>query len=129
MLHGREPELVRLVVLVEDARDGAAGSVLVRGEPGVGKSALLAVVVSDRVRDRLIEETGGNPLALVELPTGLSSAHLDGTEPLPPQLMLTTGVERVFLDRSRCLTGPAQTFMLVAAADDTGRLVAALARR
>ncbi|MEP7092259.1 MAG: AAA family ATPase, partial [Nocardioidaceae bacterium] len=81
------------------------------------------VPVSVQVSDRLIAETGGNPLALVELPIGLSDAQLDGTAPLPPQLMLTAGVERVFLDRSRRLTAPARTVMLVAVADDTSRLV------
>ena len=88
--------------------------------------ALLAenapVVVAAEVSDRLLTETGGNPLALVELPTGLSDAQLAGSVPLPSQLMLTAGVERVFLDRSRRLTAAAQTLMLVAAADDTGRL-------
>ena len=88
--------------------------------------ALLAentsVVIAAEVTDRLIAETGGNPLALVELPTGLSDAQLGGTAPLPPQLMLTAGVERVFLDRSRRLSTGAQTLMLVAVADDTGQL-------
>ena len=87
--------------------------------------ALLAenapVVVAAEVSDRLLAETGGNPLALVELPTGLSDAQLAGSVPLPAQLLLTAGVERVFLDRSRRLTAAAQTLMLVAAADDTGR--------
>src|SRR4029077_15950753 len=63
-----------------------------------------AVVVAAEVTDRLLAETGGNPLALVELPTSLSDAQLAGTAPLPSQLMLTAGVERVFLDRSRRLT-------------------------
>ena len=81
-----------------------------------------AVVVAAEVSDRLLAETGGNPLALVELPTGLSDAQLDGTAPLPPQLMLTAGVERVFLDRCRRLTAAAQALMLVAVADDTGQL-------
>ncbi len=88
--------------------------------------ALLAenapVVVAAEVTDRLLAETGGNPLALVELPTGLSDAQLAGSVPLPPQLMLTAGVERVFLDRSRRLSAAAQTLMLVAVADDTGQL-------
>ena len=88
--------------------------------------ALLAerapVAVSAEVSDRLLAETRGNPLALVELPSGLTEAQLSGTAPLPPQLMLTTGVEKVFLDRCRRLTRPAQTLMLVAVADDTGRL-------
>jgi DNA-binding CsgD family transcriptional regulator len=88
--------------------------------------ALLAenasVVVAPEVTDRLFTDTGGNPLALVELPTGLSAAQLRGSAPLPQQLMLTTGVERVFLDRCRRLSAAAQTLMLVAVADDTGHL-------
>ncbi|MDX6360498.1 MAG: hypothetical protein QOH37_3552 [Nocardioidaceae bacterium] len=88
--------------------------------------ALLAenasVVVAAEVTARLLAETGGNPLALVELPTALSDEQLAGSAPLPSQLMLTTGVERVFLDRSRRLTEAAQTVMLVAVADDSGRL-------
>jgi tetratricopeptide (TPR) repeat protein len=80
------------------------------------------VAVADDVIDRLLVETGGNPLALVELPTGLSDAQLAGSVPLPSQLLLTTGVERVFLDRSRRLSAAAQTLMLVAVADDTGEL-------
>ena len=79
-------------------------------------------VVAAEVTDRLLAETGGNPLALVELPTGLSDAQLAGSVPLPSQLMLTAGVERVFLDRSRRLTAAAQTLMLIAVADDTGQL-------
>jgi DNA-binding CsgD family transcriptional regulator len=88
--------------------------------------ALLAenspVVVSAGVTDRLLAETNGNPLALVELPTGLTDAQLEGTAPLPAQLMLTAGVERVFLDRCRRLSAAAQTVLLVTVADDTGRL-------
>ena len=45
MLIGRDQELARLAALVEAARHGSAGSVVVRGEPGVGKSALLDELV------------------------------------------------------------------------------------
>src|SRR5689334_13347397 len=41
VLHGREPERARLAALVEQARAGAGAVVVVLGEPGVGKSALL----------------------------------------------------------------------------------------
>jgi DNA-binding CsgD family transcriptional regulator/tetratricopeptide (TPR) repeat protein len=88
--------------------------------------ALLAenasVVVAAEVTDRLLAETGGNPLALVELPTALSEEQLAGSIPLPHQLLLTSGVERVFLDRCRRLSEAAQTLMLVAVADDSGQL-------
>jgi len=76
----------------------------------------------EEVSDRLVRETGGNPLALLELPAGLTAGQLRGTAPLPRQLLLTAGVERAFLDRCRRLPEPVQTLLLVAAADDTGRL-------
>lgn len=74
------------------------------------------------VAERLVRDTGGNPLALLELPTGLTSAQLHGEEPLPQQLTLTAGVERAFLDRCRRLPEQVQTLLLVAAADATGRV-------
>lgn len=74
------------------------------------------------VADRLVRDSGGNPLALLELPTTLSTDQLSGSAPLPPHLTLTADVQRAFLDRSRRLTGATQTLLLVAAADDTGRV-------
>ncbi|WP_345507619.1 helix-turn-helix transcriptional regulator [Terrabacter aeriphilus] len=41
VLHGREPERARLGALVDQARAGIGGALVVLGEPGVGKSALL----------------------------------------------------------------------------------------
>jgi DNA-binding CsgD family transcriptional regulator len=74
------------------------------------------------VAQRLVRDTGGNPLALLELPTGLSPEQLHGDAPLPHQLALTAGVERAFLDRCRRLPEQVQTLLLVAAADSTGRV-------
>jgi DNA-binding CsgD family transcriptional regulator len=74
------------------------------------------------VADRLVRDTGGNPLALLELPAGLSPAQLHGTAPLPAHLALTAGVERAFLDRCRRLSDRVQTLLLVTAADATGRV-------
>jgi hypothetical protein len=75
----------------------------------------------------LVARTGGNPLALVELPDALPAAALAGDDPLPPALPVTAGVERAFLDRARRLPADAQTLLLVAAADDSGH--AATVRR
>jgi DNA-binding CsgD family transcriptional regulator len=82
---------------------------------------LSGVPVLDDVRDWLMKQTGGNPLALVELPGSLTPAQLAGLEPLPADLPLTEGVQRVFLDRSRRLSADAQTVLSVAAADDSTR--------
>ena len=74
------------------------------------------------VAERLVHDTGGNPLALLELPTGLRPDQLKGETPLPQQLTLTAGVERAFLDRCRRLSEQVQTLLLVAAADATGQV-------
>ncbi len=71
---------------------------------------------------RLVEEARGNPLALLELPRELDTAQLTGAAPLPAQLHLTERVEQAFLDRSRRLPEPVQRVVLLAAADDSGRL-------
>lgn len=75
------------------------------------------------VVDRLVAETGGNPLALLELPTRLTPAQLKGSSALPAQLHLTDRVERAFLDRCRSLPPQVQKWLLVAAAEDTGELL------
>ena len=48
MLHGREPERATLAALVERARAGRAGVLVVLGEPGIGKSALMRDLVSSQ---------------------------------------------------------------------------------
>jgi DNA-binding CsgD family transcriptional regulator len=78
------------------------------------------IAVPSRVADRLVQETGGNALALVEIADVLTAEQLGGQEPLPAPLPLTQGVERAFLDRYRRLPESAQTWLLVAAADDAG---------
>jgi DNA-binding CsgD family transcriptional regulator len=121
------------IALLFAAREGDVRVFEAEGLPsvdlkGIGPDAageLLAEVagspVSSEVRDRLLVYTGGNPLALVELPTVLSSGQLDGSLQLPSELRLTERVEQVFLDRSRRLPQEAQTLLLVAAADDSLR--------
>ena len=76
---------------------------------------------ADEVVERLVADTGGNPLALLELPGELTPAQLEGTSTLPSTWHLPARVERVFLERSRRLPEPVQRVLLLAAADDTGR--------
>ncbi len=122
------------VALLFAARDGSerrfdaegVPSLTLGGVSGDAADALLrgytATAVHPALRDQLVTATGGNPLALVELAGVLSADQLSGRAPLPAQLPLTGGVERAFLDRHRRLSECAQLFLLVAAADDTGRL-------
>jgi DNA-binding CsgD family transcriptional regulator len=82
--------------------------------------------VSAEVAALLVANTGGNPLALRELPAVLTPGQLNGTEPMPPRLPVTERIERVFLDRARRLSEDAQTMLLVASADDSSRLATVL---
>src|SRR5262249_26018264 len=75
------------------------------------------VETATTVRDRLLERTRGNALALIELPSALSAAQLAGDEPLPEALPMTREVERIFLGRVRRLPEETQRVLLVAAAD------------
>jgi DNA-binding CsgD family transcriptional regulator/tetratricopeptide (TPR) repeat protein len=78
------------------------------------------------VRERLIAETKGNPLALLELPATLSSEQLSGSVPLPERLPLSARLQRAFLQQVRALPAATQTLLLVAAAEDAGELAAVL---
>ncbi len=122
------------VLMVFSARDGAATPFRPDGiaelqlsglDPPAARDLLgqrLGEAAAPEVTERLIAESGGNPLALLELPTELSPGQLGGSSPLPAQLHLTTRVEQAFLDRSRLLSPPVQSVLLLAAADDTGEL-------
>src|SRR6516225_274537 len=78
------------------------------------------------VRDRLLAEAGGNPLALLELPQGLSAEQLQGLVRLPDTTPLTPRLESVFQQRIGQLPGAAQTALLIAAVDNTGEVPAVL---
>jgi len=82
--------------------------------------------LSPEVRDRLVAEAEGNPLALLELSAALSQAQLSGAEPLLAPIPVSTRVERAFLERVHELPEQTQTLLLVAAADDTGELATVL---
>ena len=109
----------------DDHRDHGLAELTLAGLSPDAARALLDSCESapraDEVTARLISETRGNPLALVELPTELSAAQLRGDSPLPAQLHLTTRVEKVFVDRSRRLPGDVQLLLLLVAADETGQ--------
>jgi DNA-binding CsgD family transcriptional regulator len=86
-------------------------------------AALLAGTGLDlpaEVVERLVERTGGNPLALLELPGSLAPEQLAGRAALEDVLPLTTRLERTFGERVRSLPEEARTLVLVAAAETTG---------
>jgi hypothetical protein len=86
-------------------------------------AALLAGTGLDlpaEVVERLVERTGGNPLALLELPGSLAPDQLAGRAALADVLPLTTRLERTFGERVRSLPEETRTLVLVAAAETTG---------
>lgn len=73
-----------------------------------------------RILDRIIAETRGNPLALRELPRGLTAAQLAGGFGLLEAQALTGRIEESFLRRLEKLSGDARRFSLLAAAEPVG---------
>ena len=73
-----------------------------------------------RVRDRIIAETRGNPLALIELPRGLTATQLAGGFGLLGAAALTGRIEESFVARLKELPDDTRLLLLVAAADPVG---------
>jgi DNA-binding CsgD family transcriptional regulator len=80
----------------------------------------LGVPLDEQVRDRIIAEAGGCPLALLELPRALSPAQLAGGFALPGALPMTERIEQTYLQRLDGLKPDSLTLLLIAAAEVTG---------
>ena len=76
--------------------------------------------VDERVIERIVAETRGNPLALLELPRGLSAAELAGGFRVSSTQPLSARLEQSFLGRIRALPEQTQRFLLLAAAEPAG---------
>ncbi len=82
MLYGRDPERARIGALLDAARDGHSAALVVRGEPGIGKSALLEDS-RDRATDlhvlwaRGVESESELPFAALSQLLRPALAHLD----------------------------------------------------
>jgi hypothetical protein len=70
-----------------------------------------------RVRDQIVAETRGNPLALLELPKGLAPAQLAGGSGLPGAVSLPGRIEDSFLRRLNGLPEQTRRLLALAAAD------------
>jgi DNA-binding CsgD family transcriptional regulator len=119
------------VALLFGTRDPAAAGdlgglpgLVVEGLPDADAQALLASVMpgrlDERVRDRIIAESGGNPLALLELPHGMTAAELAGGFGLPGAGPLSGCIEDLFRRRLAPLPAQTQRLLLLAAAEPTG---------
>ncbi len=94
------------------------------GLPDADARALLASVLpgrlDDRVRDRIVAESGGNPLALLELPRGVTAAELAGGFGIPGAEALSGCIEDSFQRRIAPLPAKTQRLLLLAAAEPMG---------
>ena len=100
------PELLLPGLPEEHAR-----TLLMRAAPGQ---------LDDRVRDRIVGETRGNPLALLDLPRSLSATELAGGFGLLPAANLPRHLEDHYVRRAAELPEDTQRLLLLAAAEPTG---------
>ena len=91
-----------------------------RATRGTLLDSALAGPLDARVRDRIVAETRGNPLALLELPRGLTPAELAGGFGLPGAAPLSGRIEESFRRRLEALPAGTRRLLLVAAADPAG---------
>jgi DNA-binding CsgD family transcriptional regulator len=80
----------------------------------------LTVAIDAQVRDQIVAETRGNPLALLELPRTLTAAELAGGFGLPGVLRLPGSVEESFRRRVGALPEETRRLLALAAADPIG---------
>jgi predicted ATPase len=82
--------------------------------------AALAGPLDARVADLIVAETRGNPLALLELPRGLTPAELAGGFGLPAAAPLAGAIEDSFARQLEALPDQTRRLLLLAAADPSG---------
>ncbi|HYV80786.1 MAG TPA: ATP-binding protein, partial [Streptosporangiaceae bacterium] len=121
-------EPIALIFAVREPADdqelaGMAG-LTVSGLGLADARTLLASAIGGRVdaqvRDRIVAETGGNPLALLQLPRGLGPGELAGGFWLPDPRPLTNRIEDSFYRQFRSLPRQTRRLVLTAAAEPTG---------
>jgi DNA-binding CsgD family transcriptional regulator len=119
-------ESVGLVFAARVLGDELAGlpELVVEGLQEADARALLDSVLTGpldpRVHDRIVAEAAGNPLALLELPRGVTSAELAGGFALPDALPLSGRIEASFRRRLDALPPDSRLLLQLAAADPVG---------
>jgi DNA-binding CsgD family transcriptional regulator len=119
-------ERIAIVFATRDLGDSLAGlpelhvGPLGRRDGRALLESVLPAPLDERVLDRIVLETHGNPLALLELPRGLTPSQLAGGFGLPAAVPLSASIEESFARRLAGLPGDARRLLLVAAADPVG---------
>ena len=124
-------EPVALLLAVRDGTGGEVGTAGLAELPLTRLAPEAAAALLDEhhgahldpvVRRQLLAVSGGNPLALVELPAALTGEQRAGRDPLDDPLPLAGELERAFLRRVRGRDPQTQTLLLLAAAEGAGQL-------
>jgi DNA-binding CsgD family transcriptional regulator len=120
-------EAVLLLLAVREAGDEQLlplSSVTLEGlSEGDARALITAVVpghVDEQVCDRIVAETRGNPLMLLELPRGMSPAELAGGFGTPSTDTVAGSIEEHYARRVNELPEPTRLLLLLAAAEPTG---------
>jgi DNA-binding CsgD family transcriptional regulator len=120
---------VGMLFAVQDGEEQAAAfdglpELPVGGLAEQAAHALLAAAaggrVDSRVSERIVAETAGNPLGLVEFGGELTAGERSGAVPLTGALRFGGRLEQLYLSRVRALPADAQTLLLVLAAEQLG---------
>jgi DNA-binding CsgD family transcriptional regulator len=121
-----ETESVGLLFATRDGGETPGGlpELVVEGLQGDAARALLRSVVpgsvDERVLDRVVAETGGNPLALTELPRGLTTANVAGGFSVTARIPLSTRIEESYRRRLEGAPDEVRRLLVLAAAEPLG---------
>jgi DNA-binding CsgD family transcriptional regulator len=119
-------EKIALVFATRALGDALAGLPDLRVEPLGRRDArallesVLPARLDERVLERIVAETRGNPLALLELPRGLTPTQLAGGFGVPATVPLSASIEEGYTQRLARLPQDARRLLLLAAADPVG---------
>ena len=129
-----EGERVMLLASVRAGSTLLAENLSVEWVPvsGIDESSASALVderapdLTPVLRERVLREAGGNPLALLEFPVAMRSGRFGWTE-LSEDLPMTVRLERAFVSRVGHLPAATRALLMVAALDDGADLAEMLA--
>jgi AAA ATPase-like protein len=119
-------ERIALVLATRHVDDSLGGFPSLSVEPLQRRDArallesVLPARLDERVLERIVVETQGNPLALLELPRGLSPTELAGGFGLPAALPLSASIEESFTRRLEGVSDDTRLLLSLAAADPVG---------
>lgn len=119
-------EPVGLVLALRTPIDGIAGlpAVVVGGLTDENASSLLESALPGRldaaVRDRIIAEARGNPLALLAIPKGLSAVDLAGGYQRPDKRPVIAEIEEHYQRTLQALPAESRQFLVLAASEPVG---------